>query len=111
MDSSAVLGFIPVDVRSQARQVGRDFAWPVAVAPDVINAVAASGRMVLGLELWTFSSGMRTPKVIGSSDYGAREAGSRLDAIRRSSEAARLDLLRVVSDPTLWVQIEWDEPR
>lgn len=51
MDSPLDLSFLPSDV-VQAARIERDgeVAWPLADATSAINALAAAGRLVLGLD-------------------------------------------------------------
>jgi hypothetical protein len=95
---SGRLDFIPERVRDQARRVGQDYAWPIAVAGDVVNIVAASGRIVLGLELWDFAQGMPSPR---SSALPTMANSGRAHGKRQYERAAKLlDWICFARSPT-----------
>lgn len=62
------LSVLPEDLSSAAKADGPDFAWPLDKAGEVIEALAAAGAIVRGVEAWMLGED-GVPAVVGWSSY------------------------------------------
>ena len=110
------LSFLPEELRSRAINTnsGREVMWPLAVAAEVVETLAANGRLVLGLDLRSDGTGT-TPT--GYSTEVPWSDASRDLRNRITTEAARDHALAALQRPDLaemegydWVLISWADP-
>jgi hypothetical protein len=62
------LSVLPEPLRQAAKADGPDFAWPLEMAAEVIQALVDAGAVVLGVEAWMLDSD-GVPAVVGWSSY------------------------------------------
>jgi hypothetical protein len=62
------LSVLPGHLRAAAKADGPDFAWPLDKASEVIQALAAAGAVVQGVEAWMLDAD-GVPAVVGWSSY------------------------------------------
>jgi hypothetical protein len=62
------LSVLPEHLRAAAKADGPDFAWPLDKASEVIQALAAAGAVVQGVEAWMLDAD-GVPAVVGWSSY------------------------------------------
>jgi hypothetical protein len=62
------LGVLPEHLRGAAKADGPDFAWPLDMAAEVIQALLDSGAVVRGVEAWMLDA-EGVPAVVGWSSY------------------------------------------
>ncbi len=120
------LSVLPEHLRAVAKADGPDFAWPLDKASEVIQALAAAGAVVQGVEAWMLDAD-GVPAVVGWSSYEVGDwqkdwqgavsraeveaenvlAGVKATAVEENvdyvgiSWAFRADL-ESAEDPTLW---------
>jgi hypothetical protein len=82
------LSVFPEHLRAAAKTDGPDFAWPLDMAEEVIQAVIDAGALVRGVEAWLLDT-EGVPAVVGwssydvgdyQSDWGAAVALSKTEA-------------------------------
>lgn len=62
------LSILPEHLRAAAKADGPDFAWPLGVASEVIQALVDAGAVVRGVEAWMLDAD-GVPAVVGWSSY------------------------------------------
>jgi hypothetical protein len=62
------LSILSEHLRATAKADGPDFAWPLDVAAEVIQALVDAGAVVLGVEAWLLDA-EGVPAVVGWSSY------------------------------------------
>jgi hypothetical protein len=62
------LSVLPEYLRAAAKADGPDFAWPLDMAAEVIQALAGAGAVVRGVEAWMLDAD-GVPAVVGWSSY------------------------------------------
>jgi hypothetical protein len=111
----ADVSFLPEEYQLPAIHTSSgEVMWPRRMAPDVVQALAAKGRVVLGLDLRSDGTGT-TPT--GFSTEVPWSDTSRDLRNRISPEAARDHALAALQRPDLaemegydWVLITWADP-
>jgi hypothetical protein len=108
------LGLLPEHLRAAAKPDGPDFAWPLALAAEVIEALAGAGAVVLGVEAWLLDA-EGVPAVVGWSSYDVGDPSSDWPgAVARAKAEAESVLTGIMStaaeEQVNYVGIDWDSP-
>jgi hypothetical protein len=108
------LAVLPDHLRAAAKPDGRDFAWPLAVAAEVIEALARAGAVVLGVEAWLLDA-EGVPAVVGWSSYDVGDRASDWPgAVARAKAEAESVLTGIMitaaEEQVNYVGIDWDCP-
>lgn len=101
---------LPEDVRGRARvEENGEVEWRLADAPQAINALAAAGHVVLGLDLRSYPDGQTFE--VPWSDFRPDGAGSAEANVEASRQAALHKLapesLAEFADEAEWILITW----
>ena len=110
------LSFLPEDHQLQAiRTSSGEVMWPRRMASDVVQVLAANGRVVLGLDLRSDGTGTIPT---GFATEVPWSNASRVHGDRLSPEVARDEALSALQRPDLaemdgydWVLISWAGPQ
>lgn len=62
------LNILPEHLRGAAKPDGPDFAWPLDMAEEVLEALVTAGAVIKGVEAWVFDED-GVPAVMGWSSY------------------------------------------
>lgn len=104
--NAADLSFLPATLRGRARVDGWEVSWPTEDAAAVVDAMARSRLVVLGLDLLDVQDGGQletTPWSVFEPDPDA-EPETNAGAARRAAHAA----LEQVGPEHAWVLITWE---
>ena len=99
------LTFLPVDVQQAARRTtsGREVLWPRDSAASAIEALAAAGRIVLGLDLRRYD----TDQSFLEAPWSIFDPSSRpLEPLVAAARQVALDALMRADDGE-WNQYDW----
>ena len=102
------MSFLPEALRSEAIHTnsGREVMWPLAVASEVVEAFAANGRLVLGLDLRSDGSGS-TPQGLATEIPWSSSRAASVDVAREEALTA-LRRPGIAEMPGYdWVLITW----
>lgn len=108
------LSVLPEHLAAAAKADGPDFAWPVELAAEAVQALADAGAVVRGVEAWMLDAD-GVPAVVGWSSY---ELGDCLSdwgaAVKRAKAEADQVLSGIVStaaaEQVNYVGIDWAYP-
>lgn len=102
------VSFLPEGLRSEAIHTNRDreVMWPQAIASEVVEALAANGRLVLGLDLRSDGSGSTPPGLATEIPWSSSRAAS-VDVARDEAlmSLRRTDIAEMPGYD--WVLITW----
>lgn len=105
------LSVLPEHLREAAKADGPDFAWPLSMAEEVIETLAAAGAVVKTVEAWMFDVD-GVPAVVGWSSYDVGDWRSDWKgAVARSKAEAQNVLAGVMAtaadENVDYVGIDW----
>lgn len=108
------LSVLPEHLRAAARADGPDFAWPLDLAGEVIQALVDTGAVVRGVEAWMLDSA-GVPAVVGWSSYDLGDCLSDWDAsVARAKAEAEMVLAGIAAtapdEQVNYVGIDWAYP-
>lgn len=95
------LGFLAGDIQMSARIDGSEVCWILKDAPAAIQAIAASGGVILGLDAREYDS-----DEIFEWPVSSRNPGGADDEADLAAQAA-LSALSRIAIATSWVLITW----
>ena len=105
------LSVLPEHLRAAAKADGPDFAWPLDLAGEVIQALAGTGAVVKGVEAWMLDA-EGVPAVVGWSSYDLGDCLGDWDgAVERAKAEADKVLSGIVAtaaeENVNYVGIDW----
>jgi hypothetical protein len=108
------LNTLPEHLRAAAKADGPDFAWPLDMAKEVIQAVVDAGALVRGVEAWLLDA-EGVPAVVGWSSYDVGDYQSDWDAaVARSkteAESVLEGILETAAEEKVnYVGVDWAFP-
>jgi hypothetical protein len=108
------LSILPEPLRATAKADGPDFAWPLAAAAEVIQALVDAGAVVCGVEAWMLDA-EGVPAVVGWSSYELGDCLSDWDgSVARSKVEAENVLAGIIEtaaeEQVNYVGIDWAFP-
>jgi hypothetical protein len=108
------LSVLPEHLREAAKPDGPDFAWPLHLAAEVIQALVDAGAVVLGVEAWLVDA-EGVPAVVGWSSYDLGDYQEYWDgSVARSkleAEEVLAGVMETAADEEVnYVGIDWTFP-
>lgn len=107
------LSILPEHLREAVMVAGGDFGWPLALASEVIESLAAAGAVVLGVEAWSVDS-EGVPASVGWSSYDlgddyASDWEASVSAGRAEAKQVLATVLETAEEEGVnYVGIDWD---
>lgn len=107
------LSILPEHLRVAAMAAGGDFGWPLDCAEDVIDALAAAGAVVTGVEAWSVDS-EGVPASVGWSSYDlgddyANDWDASVVTAREEAQQVLAGVLETAAeDDVNFIGIDWD---
>jgi len=101
---------LPDDILNRARvQENGEVEWRLADAPQAINALAAAGHVILGLDLRTYPDGQTFEVPWSTFDPDdARAAADNVDAGRKAAlHKVALESVADYAEFAEWIRITW----
>jgi len=108
------LSVFPEHLQAAAKADGPDFAWPLDMAEEVIQAVIDAGALVRGVEAWLLDK-EGVPAVVGWSSYevGDYESDWNASVARSKTEAEKVlaGIMETAAEEEVnYVGIDWAFP-
>lgn len=108
------LSVLPEHLRAAAKADGPDFAWPVEMAAEAIQALADADAVVSGVEAWMLDAD-GVPAVVGWSSYDLGDClsdwGASVKLAKAEADKVLSGILSTAAEEQVnYVGIDWAYP-